>query len=271
MQDKAILIYKNQGETPLSCIQKLKKERPELADLPMTYAGRLDPMAEGVLLILVGDECMKKDEYLGLDKEYEIEILFGFETDTYDLLGLVAPSKEEFERSSDLLSSGLTPQAGQTISNPSFDFANISSVLQNFIGKINQKYPPYSSKPVFGKPLFEWAREGKLGEIEIPTHKVHIENIEMVEQRKINKEDLREYIKNSISKIRGDFRQNEILNKWDEVLSENKNEVFNVVKIKVQCGSGTYMRTLAYDIGKSLGIPAIAFHIKRTKIGKYKI
>ena len=59
--------------------------------------GRLDPLAEGVLLILIGDECKNKEKYLGLDKEYEVAIIFGISTDTGDALGLATkevPSHE---------------------------------------------------------------------------------------------------------------------------------------------------------------------------------
>ena len=43
------LLYKNLGETPNKCIERFKKENPKYADVPMTYAGRLDPMAEGLI------------------------------------------------------------------------------------------------------------------------------------------------------------------------------------------------------------------------------
>jgi len=59
----------------------------------MTYAGRLDPLAEGLLLVLTGEECKNKEKYLGLDKEYEVDVLFGFATDTYDILGKVLSAK----------------------------------------------------------------------------------------------------------------------------------------------------------------------------------
>jgi tRNA pseudouridine55 synthase len=135
MKDRVIKVYKKVGETPLDCIHNLKKERPELGLLPMTYAGRLDPLAEGVLLILVGEECNKKDEYLNLPKEYEVDVLFGFATDTYDILGKVM----KYETPSEIL------------------FERSSEILPNFIGKVKQSYPPYSSRPVNGKPLFMWA------------------------------------------------------------------------------------------------------------------
>ncbi len=95
--DKVIKIYKKKGETPLECIGNLKKQDENLKLLSMTYAGRLDPLAEGVLLILVGDEVNNKNEYLKLPKEYEVDILFGFGTDTYDLMGKIIETKEFFD------------------------------------------------------------------------------------------------------------------------------------------------------------------------------
>ena len=53
----------------------------------MTYAGRLDPMASGLLIVLAGEETKNKEKYLNLDKEYLFEVLFGFKTVTYDFLG----------------------------------------------------------------------------------------------------------------------------------------------------------------------------------------
>lgn len=81
-------LYKKVGETPLECLGRWVKQNPKYENMKMTYAGRLDPMAEGELLVLVGEECYEKEKYLGLDKEYEFDILFGFGTDTYDILGL---------------------------------------------------------------------------------------------------------------------------------------------------------------------------------------
>ena len=81
-------VFKPVGISPLDAIKILKEKYPELKDEKMTYAGRLDPLAEGALLILAGNAVHKKEKYLKLDKEYEGEILFGFNTDTYDILGL---------------------------------------------------------------------------------------------------------------------------------------------------------------------------------------
>ena len=91
MEKKSIIVYKNLGETPLECLERVRSEQGIADDIPMTYAGRLDPMAEGLLIILIGEECKNKEKYLGLDKTYEFKILVGFSTDTYDLLGMINP------------------------------------------------------------------------------------------------------------------------------------------------------------------------------------
>ncbi|MEK7130743.1 MAG: pseudouridine synthase, partial [Patescibacteria group bacterium] len=129
-------IHKPLGISPLDTIKTLKENHPELKDEKMTYAGRLDPMAEGVLLILAGKAVHKKEKYLKLDKEYEGEILFGFETDTYDILGL---SKRKKQPTS---------------------ITVLDGIIKNLEGEISLPLPPYSSYKIKGKPLFQWAREG---------------------------------------------------------------------------------------------------------------
>ena len=250
MNDNVIKVYKKIGETPLNCIDNLKKERPELGLLPITYAGRLDPLAEGVLLLLVGEECKKKDEYLNLPKEYEVEVLFGFATDTYDVLGKITKSKEKVEREV---------------------IERTQVIFPEFIGKIKQSYPSYSSRPVNGKPLFMWAREERLDEIEIPIHNVLIENIEIVGHKEISGKDLLEEIKEKISKVKGDFRQEEILKIWEKEMKGKEEEKYFVIKLRISCGSGAYMRSIANDIGEKLGLPVLAFKIVRTKVGEYSI
>ncbi len=247
MPETKIILNKLIGETPLESINRFKNLNPEYRYLPMTYAGRLDPLAEGVLLLLAGDECLKKDEYLALTKEYELTILFGFSTDTHDLLGKVVDVTQ----------------------NPPIE--EIESVLNKFCGKFEQTYPSYSSRPVMGKPLWEWSRSGRLGEIEIPKHEVMIHDIQFVEKKEISGRELFANIEKAVSLVSGDFRQEEINSLWREALSTKQQEKFTLIKIVANVGSGAYMRVLAKDIGYRLGGPALAYHIKRTKIGDYSI
>lgn len=283
MSNKVLIVNKKVGETPLEAIKQAKINNPELSHEPMTYAGRLDPLACGVLILLVGDECMKKDKYLALPKEYEVDVLFGFATDTYDVMGKVAkntsPENELSERSSDLRA-----PLGQTISDSSFSgfVSLIQKILPKFTGRIKQHYPPYSSRTVKGKPLHEWAREGRLDEIEIPTHDVFVEKIEILKESQIIGGELLEKIKNDISKVSGDFRQSEILKIWEDNLgnkvrpksdsdARSEKEKYKIISLKISCGSGVYVRGIANDIGLRLGIPALALKIVRTKVGEYKI
>lgn len=239
-----IILDKMIGETPLEALERFRASevaagKSELASVPMTYAGRLDPMAEGKLIILIGDECKEKEKYLNLDKEYEVEIVFGIETDTYDALGLVGSVKNTSK----------------------FDFKQIK---QKYLGKFTQIYPPYSSHTSNGKQLHSLARRGELPE-QMPTREVEIYSIDELEQRLINSTDLRDLILGRINMVKGDFRQSEIIKLWNEILCD-PSQKFDVLKIRVKCSSGTYMRSLAHNIGKDLGIGAFALSINRTKI-----
>ena len=92
---KYAVVEKKVGETPLHALEAFRAQHQELFEVPLTYAGRLDPMAEGKMLILIGEECKNQDAYRGLDKEYEIEVLLDAGSDTGDVLGVAAYSGYE--------------------------------------------------------------------------------------------------------------------------------------------------------------------------------
>ncbi|MDX1535908.1 MAG: hypothetical protein R3346_04075, partial [Candidatus Spechtbacterales bacterium] len=75
-------IYKPLGFTPLQAIEQYREINPEYSNVKMGYAGRLDPLAEGVLIVPTGETLKKQKEYMDLDKKYTAKILFGFSTDT---------------------------------------------------------------------------------------------------------------------------------------------------------------------------------------------
>ncbi len=255
MVDKIINLYKKCGQTPLECINELKKNNSLLLNTPITYAGRLDPLAEGVLIALTGKECLNKNNYLSLPKEYELTVLFGFSTDTYDLMGKVVNK---------------TSQEKLLFKNKIDFISKIKKAIPNLLGIIEQAYPVYSSRTVNGKPLFEWAREGRLNEIDIPSHKVRVDNIEIIKEDKINSKNLLKKIKEVVGLVNGDFRQDEIISIWGKILNE-ENKEYRTLKMKVSCGSGVYVRSIAYELGQMLGLPSLAFKIVRTKVGDYSI
>ncbi len=252
---KILILNKKEGETPLEALEKARVKNKIGKDVSMTYAGRLDPMASGVMLVLVGEEVHNKEKYLNLDKEYEFEVLFGFTTDTYDILGKVTSS---------ILSDRVALKAD--------DLANeIEKNLKYFRGKFAQKYPIYSSKKVLGKQLFVYGRGGE--EVELPEHKVYVKSLKFLKLKKINNKKLFLNIEKRISRVQGDFRQEEIIKTWGKYLLADSvsSGPFFIGSFKIKCGTGTYVRVIADSLGEKIGIPTLAFSIKRTKVGKYVI
>lgn len=249
-QNGILPIYKEIGETPLQSLDRLRREHPEYKEVTLSYAGRLDPMASGLLLVLVGEQANKdRKKYLGLPKTYEVEVLFGVATDTFDILGKISQS-----RSHDADLSGYIKDVVMNISN--FD---------------EMEYPPYSSKPVLGKSLFQWAREGLLHKINIPKQKGKINSIILLDQSIYDASLLKKNILSSIDKVVGDFRQDEIIKDWNSFFERNKSDSLLVCKFKIACESGTYMRSFADKLGKLVDVPALALSIHRTKVGEYTL
>ncbi len=241
------MLWKELGETPLQCLLRFRRDNPEHEKTNMTYIGRLDPLAEGVMLVLMGD-TRNKEEYLALDKTYEFEILWGFETDTYDTLGLVTKVGEapihHFDR-------------------------KIDPLLQTIAQKKTQTYPPYSSKTVMGKSLHTWAREGKIDEIELPTRHIHIASLKHIHTRLVSYDEMQKEIHERISLVKGDFRQEEILKRWDEVLKVGGQAL--ITKCIADVSSGTYIRSLTHEMGEKWGCGALAWSIKRTRVGEWTL
>lgn len=249
--EKSILnVYKPVGISPLGAIDILRKKFPEYADLRITYAGRLDPMASGVLILLAGDAVHKLDEHIKLDKEYEAEILFGFNTDTYDILGILR-----------------TPHHGEALS---ISPENIEKELRNLEGEIFLPFPPYSSYKIKGKPLFMWAREGKLNEIEIPIQATKIYSAKLLDTYEIRANNLLIKVTEKINKVKGDFRQKDTLKKWQENLNSDKERKYLVAKVKFNVSSGTYIRSIANYLGQTRG-GAVLLSLLRIKVGDFDV
>lgn len=237
-------IYKPVGWTPLEAMNKFKELHPEYAEVKMTYAGRLDPMAEGVVIALAGEEIYKKDFYLKLDKQYEAEILIGIETDTYDALGIIQRASNAYQ----------TAQLFQEVKR--FNGSNILPV------------PPFSAYKVNGKPMHYWAREGKLDEMQIPKRTMNVFDLEIRELRDIHAGALLATVYEKINRVSGDFRQNAIKQSWRKHLEESERR-FPVLNIYTHVTSGTYIRSIAHELGCRLGTGALLLSLKRTAVGEY--
>ncbi len=247
--DRVLNLYKNLCETPRERLERLRREKPEYAHEVLSYAGRLDPMAEGVLLALVGSANTNRAAYLDMSKEYVLDVLFGFSTDTYDILGRVMETGDATR-----ITKGV-----------------IEKSLNEFRGTRSQEYPPYSSKTVDGKSLFDWARSSMLSSITIPSKTVTVYDIELTSVYKLSEKTLLNYIEKSVGGVQGDFRQDEILQTWARTLRKDGGRDFPCATIKFSCSSGVYARSIAHGMGQDLGVPALALHILRTKVGEYTV
>lgn len=269
--EKYIVLNKEIGETPLSCAEAWRAEHPAYADVPLAYAGRLDPMASGKLLVLIGEECKNQTDYHGLDKEYEFSVLFGIESDSLDVLGRLTTCFSN--QDSDRVEPGLA--ASSTLSESS-----IVETLNSFVGNIELSYPKFSAKTVQGKPLHMWTLENRLNEIEIPTKESEVYSLSLNTIETTSKEDL---VKRALEKVNSipevtdprkalgnDFRRTDVRKDWDEILNnENLPSEYLIAHLTCIASSGTYMRTLASEIARKLETCGLAWHIHRTHIGKY--
>lgn len=249
------VVEKPIGETPLQAIKAWKVDNPLYKDVPASYAGRLDPMASGKLIILLGEECKRQKAYTNLDKEYEIEILLDAGSDTGDALGIVEYASRKTRIEPHLLRTALALERGTHV----------------------REYPPYSSKTVGGKPLFLHALTGTLDTIEIPKHEERIYSIREKGMRRISAGELSARINAFLahvpktdepSKLLGaDFRIDAVRQSWAEFFRAAGEREFIILSLRVACGTGAYMRTLAGRIGEALGTRSLALSIHRTKIG----
>jgi tRNA pseudouridine(55) synthase len=262
-----IEFYKKRGETPLQALNRLRLENPKLTTETLSYAGRLDPMAEGVLPVLVGEENKNRQEFLGKDKEYRASFLLGCSSDTGDVLGVL-----------------------KEVCFKDVEDEKIKEAFLNLITIKKQIYPWYSSKTVKGIPLFEYAQK-KIFDIVRPTREVEIYSVTDIDIQKINFEKIKKEIIEDIENVRGDFRQEEIIENWkhldphscesrnldttlldprfredDDRSGKDFDFMIQIASCTLKVSSGTYIRALTDELTDKLGCPVTLYKLVRTRI-----
>ncbi len=242
------------------------------------HAGTLDPMAHGVLPIAVGRAC-RLLRFLPDDKVYLAKILFGQRTDTDDIEGAVIARSDHL------------PCAGE-----------IGEALHKFRGKIEQIPPMYSAVHVDGRRLYELARRGEVV-AEIPTRHVEVFSIEQLSfslstistdsllKAGTGQElepagagtELSEHIcadsaatysdASAIAiKIPGESASS-IAESRGIAIEPGHAAVHSVayLELRIHCSSGTYIRSIARDLGDLLGSAACLAGLKRERAGLFEI
>ena len=153
--DGIIIINKTKGCTSHDIVYKIKKMLNE----KVGHTGTLDPMAEGVLPILIGKGTLLSKYLINHDKKYIVELQLGIKTDTADSEGKVT---EE-----------------QPVDKENLTTERITNILHEFIGKQEQVPPIYSAIKVNGKKLYEYARKGQ--QVELKPRQIEIYNIDLID------------------------------------------------------------------------------------------
>ncbi|MEW6259305.1 MAG: tRNA pseudouridine(55) synthase TruB [Thermodesulfobacteriota bacterium] len=202
MQDGILVIDKPEGMSSAAALNVVKRV---LGAPRIGHAGTLDPMATGVLVLMIGKATRLSNLLMAGPKRYEARILLGMETDTLDRTGRLL----------------------RTCPVPAVDREEITAVLERFIGEIDQVPPAFSALKQNGKPLYRLARNGT--PVQKPARKVRIDSIRLI--------------------------------RWESP----------ELDIDIVCSSGTYIRSLAADIGAALGCGGTLSALRRTRSGECRI
>ncbi len=176
------------------------------------HTGTLDPDVTGVLPICLGKATRVAEYITDAGKEYIGEVTLGWSTTTEDASGDIVSEKK----------------VDRVIKRE-----EILAIFDSLTGEITQTPPIYSAVKVNGKRLYEYALKGQ--EVEIPSRKVRIYEIELLDDRDVFEGD-------SIS-----------------------------FKFRVACGKGTYIRTLSCMIGEQLGFPAHMSKLVRSRSARFTL
>jgi tRNA pseudouridine55 synthase len=200
--DGLLIIDKPAGLTSHDVVARVRRITGEKS---VGHLGTLDPMATGVLPLLLGRFTRLAQFYNDADKRYEGIIAFGLATDTYDAEGEPIGAEQPVH----------------------FTEEQVRSAAARFNGQLQQTPPPFSAKKISGVPAYRLARKGQ--PVELKPNEVEVKELD----------------------ITG----------WDG----------KCARFSAWVSSGTYLRTLAHDLGQSLGPGAHLAELKRTAVREFRL
>jgi len=200
--DAVLIVDKPAGMTSHDVVARVRRI---VGEKYVGHLGTLDPMATGVLPLVLGRFTRLAQFYNEADKRYEGTIRFGWATDTYDAEGQPAGPKQSAELS----------------------LQQVKDAAAEFIGEIAQFPPPFSAKKIAGIPAHRLARKGQ--PVELKPKQVEIKALEFYD-------------------CNG-----------------------QTVCFRAWVSSGTYLRSLAHDLGKKLGCGGHLAALKRTAVREFTI
>jgi tRNA pseudouridine55 synthase len=200
--DGVIVVDKEEGWTSHDVVSKM---RGIANTKKIGHLGTLDPIATGVLPLVIGRATRLAQFYTRSDKTYEAVVRFGWATDTYDRSG--SPTSPETE--------------------PRIEREELERLLDNFRGEIQQVPPPVSAKKVDGVRAYKLAR--RQAPVELAAAQVHIHELTLLE------------------------------------LSGSE------ARLRAHCSGGTYLRSIAHDLGQALGCGAHLADLRRIASAEFTL
>src|SRR5580704_4747606 len=197
-----LVVDKPGGMTSHDVVGRLRKITGERS---IGHLGTLDPMATGVLPLLMGKYTRLAQYFSAAEKSYSGTIRFGFATDTYDAEGAAAGPD-------------LKPMLALDV---------VKAASARFQGEMEQMPPPFSAKKIDGKPAYKLAREGK--PVELKAARIRILNFEIV-------------------RVEG-----------------------AEAEFTMTVSAGGYVRSVAHEMGQTLGCGAHLCQLRRTRAGAFII
>ena len=197
-----LIIDKPAGFTSHDVVARVRRI---LGQKAVGHLGTLDPLATGVLPLVLGNMTRLAQFYLGAEKTYEGVIRFGFATDTYDAEGKMVGEKHE----------------------PTLTIDQVRALAAKFLGKIQQTPPPFSAKKINGVPAYKLARKQK--DVSLAPVEVEVKQLE-------------------VSRLED-----------------------SCVHFNAQVASGTYLRSIAHEMGQRAGCGAHLESLRRTSVAEFEI
>lgn len=234
-------IFKPIGWTPKMCVEEFKKLNN--TNEKYAFAGRLDPMAYGLIPIMRNTDKNIRMNMEGNFKTYRFKIISGIITDTYDILGI--------------------------IKNFNCDIMYVDEFIKNCCEMKEQEYPPFSSKtvkhPITQKmvPLWQMSLNNLVPD-ELPMHDIEIKYIKSVNIFDIKMKNLYKKINKRISSLpnNNNYRQKEIIEQWKNFDPDMNIKIY---EFEARISKGTYIRSLGNKFG------GCCYDILRTSVGEKEL
>ncbi|HXM64454.1 MAG TPA: tRNA pseudouridine(55) synthase TruB [Terriglobales bacterium] len=217
--NEVLIIDKPAGLTSHDVVNRVRRI---LQERSVGHLGTLDPLATGVLPLVVGNLTRLAQFYTSSEKTYEGTIRFGFATDTYDAEGEPTTSVQALAVSLDQL----------------------RQLASRFQGMIEQTPPPFSAKKIQGVPAYKLAR--KHAAVTLKPVQVEIKEFEII-------------------------RVDPHLGPDAPVRAAEQSSAGLVASFRARVASGTYMRSIAHDMGQLIGCGAHLASLRRTAVGEFEL